>query len=79
MRIGIAPASAGRPSVSVSNMLITTRTFGNKALRSAHATLRKYLINTEPGRILRRTRSLRSRCESMAAAGLVATNKTTSS
>ena len=52
------PAIAGTPRNSLSNVLITTRTFGNSALRSELAMLRKYLISTEPGR----TEALASAC-----------------
>ena len=55
-RIGTPPASAGTPRTSLSNMLITTRTLGNRALRSVLAMLRKYLISTAPGLIRRRAR-----------------------
>jgi len=41
-RIGTPPASAGTPRMSLSRTLITTRTLGNKALRSPLAMLRKY-------------------------------------
>ena len=53
-RIGRPPASAGKPSNSLSRLLITTRTLGNSALRSPLAMLRKCLSSTEPGTILRR-------------------------
>ncbi len=42
-------------------MLITTRTLGNRALRSVLAMLRKYLISTAPALILRRVSRFLSR------------------
>ncbi len=78
-RIGTPPASAGTPRMSLSRTLITTRTLGNKALRSPLAMLRKYLISTHPGLIMRSLSRRISRFEAIFAWGLSATNKTTSS
>ncbi len=77
-RIGIAPASAGTLRNSLSNVLITTRTLGNSALRSAPAMLRKYLMRTAPPGILRARSRLRSRL-AISPSGFMATNRTTSS
>ena len=51
------PKTAGTPSMSWSYRLITTRTLGNSASRSARATCRKYLNNTAPPRIFDRLRA----------------------
>src|SRR5580658_752683 len=75
IRIGMPLASAGTPSTSLSALLMTTRAFGNSALRSPLAMLRKHFSSTEPAGILRRSSWRSSRFEAISAFERMAANQ----